>query len=100
MPGGPSLKNVKAPAEIPVLTMRRVPFFDGLSRRAFIAAITLAAASMVALAGSGNLTLPFAHITMLEGEAASKADLFDDLQVQRLLLKHNEPFPVSRCGAC
>ena len=99
MPGGPSLKNVKAPAEVPVLTIRRVPFFDGLSRRAFIAAITLAAASMVALAGSGNLTLPFAHITTLEGEAASKADLFDDLQVQRLLLKHNIQVHIARAGS-
>jgi hypothetical protein len=84
--------SVSVCAAEPLLAVRPppVPFFRTRPfLRAFIPVVALAVACLVALLWSGNVLLPFSRVITLEGWAASKADYFDDDQVQKLLLKHN-----------
>jgi hypothetical protein len=85
----------------PLLAVRSapVPFFRTRSfLRAFVPVAALAVVCLVALLWSGNVLLPFSRVITLEGRVASKADYFDDDQVQKLLLKHNIRVHVVRAG--
>jgi hypothetical protein len=48
---------------------------------------------------SGNLLLPFERTLTLEGKMGSKADFFDDAQVQRILMTHHISVHVTRTGS-
>lgn len=79
---------------------RAVPWF--LRRRflrPFIPVASIAVVGLVALLVSANLLLPFERLVTLEGAMGSKADFFDDEQVQELLLRHHTRVHVSRLGS-
>ena len=48
---------------------------------------------------SGNLLLPFEPTLTLEGKMGSKADFFDDAEVQRILMAHHISVHVTRTGS-
>jgi hypothetical protein len=79
---------------------RPAPFF---LRRRFLLPFTpvafLAVVGFVALLVSANLLLPFERLVTFEGAMGSKADFFDDEQVQELLLRHHMRVHVTRQGS-
>jgi hypothetical protein len=87
--------------EEPWLTVRRPRRFFLRRRflRAVVPCVVLAIAGFVALLGFGNLGLPFERLVILEGKMGSKADLFDDEQVQRILLRHHVRVHATRLGS-
>jgi hypothetical protein len=56
---------------------------------AVLPALAAALTGVTVLAVSGNLLLPFERVTTIEGKTASKRDYFEDVEVQRLLMKHH-----------
>src|SRR5262249_49165759 len=48
---------------------------------------------------SGNLLLPFEPTIILEAKMASKADYFDDPEVQRILMAHHIRVHITRTGS-
>jgi hypothetical protein len=86
----------------PLLTVRPrpKPFF---LRARFLLMFTpfgaFAVVGLVLLLISGNLLLPFQRLVTLEGKAGSMANLFDDEQVRKILLRHHLKVHVSRMGS-
>ncbi|MQY35523.1 hypothetical protein SRB17_35010 [Streptomyces sp. RB17] len=87
--GEPRLR-VGEPARAPVATARR--WFP----RA-VAAVT-ALCAIVVLA-QGHVGLPLTHIVTIEAKMASKADYFEDPEVQRLLVRHGFRVHITRMGS-
>lgn len=82
------------------LTVRPRPRF--WTRRfgwSFTPAAGVALAGALTLLASGNALLPFQPTVTYEGKMASKADFFEDPQVQRLLLKHHMRVHVTSTGS-
>ncbi|MEV0535081.1 hypothetical protein [Kitasatospora sp. NPDC050463] len=77
------------------------PFF--LARRRFrrIAALPLAVLVLATggLALTGNLPFPGVPVVELKGRVASKADLFTDPEVQRILMRHRIKVTVDVAGS-
>ncbi|MEV5876951.1 hypothetical protein AB0L75_22470 [Streptomyces sp. NPDC052101] len=63
----------------------------------FVAAAT-ALCAIVVLA-QGHAGLPFERITTIEAKMASKADYFEDPEVQRLLIRHGFRVHITRMGS-
>jgi hypothetical protein len=61
--------------------------------------LSLVAAGLLLLSFSGNVLLPFEPTITVRGVMASKGDFFDDVEVQRLLLKHHIRVDVTRRGS-
>ncbi|MFF8406504.1 hypothetical protein ACF06P_33340 [Streptomyces sp. NPDC015684] len=89
--GEPRLK-VGAPAVTP---RRRSPA-RRLIPRAVAAATALCAIVVLA---QGHVGLPFARIVTIEARMASKADYFEDPEVQRLLVRHGFRVHITRMGS-
>lgn len=72
-------------------------------RRRFLRAFTpvgaLAVVGLATLLVSGNLLLPFERLVTLEGAMGSKADFFDDAQVNEILLRHHLRMHLTRIGS-
>lgn len=62
-----------------------------------VAAVT-ALCAIVVLA-QGHVGLPFTHIVTIEAKMASKADYFEDPEVQRLLVRHGFRVHITRMGS-
>ncbi|MGW0204920.1 hypothetical protein ACWDZ8_03565 [Streptomyces sp. NPDC003233] len=62
-----------------------------------VAAVT-ALCAIIVLA-QGHVGLPFTHIVTIEAKMASKADYFEDPEVQRLLVRHGFRVHITRMGS-
>jgi len=85
-----SLTVRRAPAEV----LRRPQFL-----RSFIPSAVVGVVGLGMLLASGTATLPFKRLVVVEGRMASKADYFEDAEVQRALLRHHLRVHISRTGS-
>ncbi|MTD59347.1 hypothetical protein [Amycolatopsis pithecellobii] len=85
----------------PSLTVLRRPSF--FRRRGFLFSFTptafLAIAGLVSLLVAGHTTLPFEPVITLEGKIASKAEFFEDEQVQQMLMRHHIRVHLTQTGS-
>ncbi|WAP59587.1 hypothetical protein [Streptomyces sp. S465] len=71
----------------------------GRALRALVTALAFPVAGLLALTAGGHLLLPFEGVTTLEGKIASKAEFFEDEEVQRILVKHGIRVHITRMGS-
>lgn len=89
-------------AREPTLTVRPRPVPWFLRRRflrSFVPVASLGLACVVAMTLSATVLLPFERLVTLEGAMGSKADYFNDPEVQELLLRHHIRVHVTRLGS-
>ena len=94
-PAGPRVEE-------PALTVRPRPKSFFQRRRflwSFLPPALLGISGVIALLVSSNLLLPFQQVVTLQGKVASKADFFEDEEVQRILIKNNIRVHVARSGS-
>lgn len=88
--------------EEPHLTIQPPPSAFFLRRRflrSFGPAAVAAIALLVVLLVSGNVVVPFEPTLELSGKMGSKADFFEDPQVQEILMRHHIRVHVTRTGS-
>ncbi|MFI5914611.1 hypothetical protein [Dactylosporangium sp. NPDC051541] len=74
------------------LAVRRPPAGFWLRPRflwSFVPFVLVFAVGLGVLARDGDVLLPFERLAVVEGKIASKADFFEDAEVQRILLRHH-----------
>ncbi|MER6385121.1 hypothetical protein ACWDBD_24065 [Streptomyces sp. NPDC001118] len=91
-PSGEPRLLVGAPAVVPPPRSRARRLFPRL-----VAAVTALCAIVVLV--QGHTALPFERIVTIEAKMASKADYFEDPEVQRLLIRHGFRVHITRLGS-
>ena len=81
-------RSGRAEPGLRVMRPPRPPLLHRLRALALPLAFALVVSGTVALASAGHLFLPFQSVTTLKGRLASKAVLFEDPEVTRILLRH------------
>ncbi|WP_181770856.1 substrate-binding domain-containing protein [Amycolatopsis pittospori] len=88
--------------EEPQLTIGPKPPAFFLRRRflrTFGPALVLAVTGLVALLVSGTIVVPFQQTLVLRGKMGSKSDLFEDAEIQEILMRHHIRVHVTRAGS-
>ncbi|MFG2882088.1 hypothetical protein ACGFYV_07145 [Streptomyces sp. NPDC048297] len=89
--GGEPRLRVGAPAVVPPRSR---------ARRWFPRAVAVATAlSAIVVLAEGHVGLPFTRVVTIEAKMASKADYFEDPEVQRLLVRHGFRVHITRLGS-
>ena len=94
----PAGSRVEEP-ELTVLPRPRSFFQRRRFLWSFLPTALLGIAGVIALLVSSNLLLPFRQVVTLQGKVASKADFFEDEEVQRILIKNHIRVHVTRSGS-
>jgi hypothetical protein len=100
--GNPPARRLGFPTSVseePLLTVPKQFFLQARFLWVFTPFGALTIIGLIALLMSGNLLLPFQRLVMLEGKAGSKAEVFQDEQLRKILLWRHLQVHVSRMGS-